>query len=204
MYDVIFGFETQFQKLGYRVREKYKMRAYSHDIEQVLSEDGFGNDDHIPAMKKLVLITGLTPECGKLTVALAQIYLDQEIDIESGYAKIDVLPNYSQAKEHPLNVMARAQYLEKAYNEEFDSILEQIDLYERGIEKHAFLQKVFRILKKPIPEYLSDYIFGQVDDREMDMAELSQIAEEYVKKLISETDNEELTEKLEKLLGEVV
>lgn len=41
MYDVVFGFETQFQKLGYKVREKYKIRAYSHDIAHVLSEDGF-------------------------------------------------------------------------------------------------------------------------------------------------------------------
>jgi uncharacterized protein (UPF0371 family) len=83
MYDVIFSFETQFQKFGYKIWEKYKIRAYSHDIQYVLSEDGFGNDDHIPISKKLVLIAGLTPECGKLTTAIAQIYLDQEIAIEA-------------------------------------------------------------------------------------------------------------------------
>ena len=203
MYDVIFNFETQFQKLGYRVREKYKIRAYSHDIEHVLSEDGFGNDDHIPISKKLVLIAGLTPECGKLAVAIAQIYLDQEIGIESGYAKIDVLPNYSQAPNHPLNIMARAQYVEKVYKAEFDSTLNQIDLYQRGLEKHAFIQKVFRILKKPVPEYLSDYVFGQVDDNTMDISALHKTAEEYVKKMISSTDNEELLEKLDTLLGEL-
>jgi hypothetical protein len=99
--------------------------------------------------------------------------------------------------------MARAQYLEKAYDEEFDSTLSQIDLYERGLEKHAFIQKVFKILKKPVPEYLSDYIFGQIDDKEMDLAELSQTAEKYVKKLISSAGSEELSEKLEELLGEL-
>ena len=203
MYDVIFNFETQFQKLGYRVREKYKIRAYSHDIAYVLSEDGFGNDDHIPTSKKLVLIAGLTPECGKLTVAIAQIYLDQEIDIESGYAKIDVLPNYSQAPNHPLNIMARAQYIEKAYKEEFDSTLNQIDLYQRGLEKHAFIQKVFKILKKPVPEYLSDYVFGQVDDNTMDIPALHTTAAEYIKKLISTSDNPDLSEKLEALLSEL-
>ena len=203
MYDVIFDFETQFQKLGYRVREKYKIRAYSHDIQQVLSEDGFGNDDHIPTSKKLVLIAGLTPECGKLAVAIAQIYLDQEIDIEAGYGKIDILPNYSQSPNHPLNIMARAQYLDKVYKEEFDSMLDQIDLYQRGLEKHAFIQKVFRILKKPVPEYLSDYVFGQIDDSSMDIKSLSQTAQEYVKKLISTADHKELSEKLEALLGEL-
>jgi Ca2+-binding EF-hand superfamily protein len=145
----------------------------------------------------------LTPECGKLTTAIAQIYLDQEIDIEAGYAKLEILPNYNASKSHPLNVMARSQYLEKAYQEEFDSTLTQIDLYERGLEKHAFLQKVFKILKKPVPEYLSDYIFGQIDDKEMDMTALHQTAEKYVKKLIASAESEELKEKLELLLSEV-
>ncbi|MDR3168237.1 MAG: DUF1846 family protein [Candidatus Peribacteria bacterium] len=162
MYDVVFSFETHFQKLGYRVWEKYKIRAYSHDISQVLSEDGFGNDDHIPATKKLNLIAGLTPECGKLTVAIAQIYLDQEIGIEADYAKLDILPNYIESPASPLNIMARAQYLEKAYEEEFDSLLTQKDLYERGLEKHAFLQKVFKLLGKEVPELISDYVFGQI------------------------------------------
>jgi uncharacterized protein (UPF0371 family) len=203
MYDVIFSFETQFQKLGYRVWEKYKIRAYSHDIEQVLSEDGFGNDDHIPVNKKLVLIAGLTPECGKLTIAIAQMYLDQEISIDAGYAKLEILPNYASSKASPLNVMARAQYLEKAYEEEFDSVLEQIDLYERGLEKHAFLQKVFKLLKKPVPEYLSEYLFGQIDDSGLDQGALKQTAEAYLKKLISNAKNEGLKEKLEALLEEL-
>ncbi|MDR2190837.1 MAG: DUF1846 family protein [Candidatus Peribacteria bacterium] len=201
MYDVIFSFETQFQKLGYKVWEKYKIRAYSHDIQQVISEDGFGNDDHIPLPKKLTLIAGLTPECGKLTIAIAQMYLDQEIDIEAGYAKLEVLPNYAAPKNHPLNVMARAQYLEKAYLEEFDSTLEQIDLYERGLEKHTFIQKVFKILKKPVPEYLSDYIFGQIDDSEMDQEALKQTAQIYIKKLIAQAKHPELSEKLTLLLN---
>lgn len=203
MYDIIFSFETQFQKLGYRVWEKYKIRAYSHDIQQVLSEDGFGNDDHIPVNKKLILIAGLTPECGKLTIAIAQMYLDQEIDIEAGYAKLEILPNYTAAKDNPLNVMARAQYLEKAYEEDFDSVLDQIDLYERGLEKHAFLQKVFKLLKKPVPEYLSDYLFGQIEGNKLDQAVLKETAKTYLKKLISNAKDEGLKEKLEVLLGEL-
>lgn len=158
MYDVVFGFETHFQKLGYRVWEKYKIKAYSHDIAHVLSEDGFGNDDHIPITKKLILIAGLTPECGKLTTAIAQLYLDQEIGIDADYAKLEILPNYAEVKSYPLNVMARAQYLEKVFNEDFDTTLEQIDLYERGVEKHAFIQKVYKLLERKVPEHIQEYI----------------------------------------------
>jgi hypothetical protein len=39
MYDLIFGFETYFQKQGYRVWEKYKARAYETSMSRLLSED---------------------------------------------------------------------------------------------------------------------------------------------------------------------
>jgi hypothetical protein len=39
MYDLIFGFETYFQKQGYRVWEKYKVRAYETSMSRLLSED---------------------------------------------------------------------------------------------------------------------------------------------------------------------
>jgi hypothetical protein len=116
---------------------------------------------------------------------------------------LEVLPNYAASKTSPLNVMARAQYLEKAYEDEFDSSLDQIDLYERGLEKHAFLQKVFKLLKKPVPEYLSEYLFGQIDDSELDQAVLKQTAEKYLKKLITQASNADLSEKLEALLEEL-
>jgi uncharacterized protein (UPF0371 family) len=203
MYDVVFGFETHFQKLGYRVWEKYKIRAYSQNISQVLSEDGFGNDDHIPITKKLILIAGLTPECGKLTTAIAQIYLDQEIGIDAEYAKLEILPNYGEAKSSPLNTMARAQYLEKAYNEEFDTTLEQIDLYERGLEKHTFIQKVYNILGRTAPKHIQDYVLGQLILPETENPELSEIAKQYVEHLIQKGTYPDLKEKLEALLIEL-
>ena len=41
MYDLIFSFETFFQKQGYRVWEKYKVRAYETPMSRLLSEDWF-------------------------------------------------------------------------------------------------------------------------------------------------------------------
>lgn len=164
MYDKIFSFEQHFQKLGYRVREKYKIKAYTYDIKQVISEDWFGNDDHIPTSKKLILIAGLTPESWKLATAIAQIYLDQEIDIKADYAKLEVLPNYSLPKDDPLNVLAREEYMKEVEGLEFDSSLEVKDLYDRWLEKHAFIQKVFGLLKKPLPSKTEDYLIWQVSN----------------------------------------
>jgi uncharacterized protein (UPF0371 family) len=49
----------------------------------VLSEDGFGNDDHIPLTKNLILVTGAASNSGKMSTCLGQIYNDHEIGIES-------------------------------------------------------------------------------------------------------------------------
>ncbi|GHW02824.1 hypothetical protein AGMMS50249_6100 [candidate division SR1 bacterium] len=174
MYDKVFSFEQKFQKLGYRVREKYKIKAYSYDIQQVISEDGFGNDDHIPTNKKLIVIAGLTPECGKLATAIAQIYLDQELDINANYAKLEVLPNYSLDKEHPLNILARKQYLQEIEGQDFDTTLNITDLYDRGLEKHHFIQKAFLALKKPIPSSTQDYLIGQLNADYFDKSKLEE------------------------------
>ena len=198
MYDIVFNFETAFQKLGYRVWEKYKIRAYTEDMPKVLSEDGFGNDDHIPTTKKLNLIIEMIPECWKLPTAIAQIYLDQEIGIASDYAKLAVLPNYDTAKTEPCNVMARAQYLRQTYLEDFDSTLKQKDLYERGVEQHTFIQKAFKLLKKPVPEFMSDYVFGRINDAQCDEEALQL----YIEKLKADSKNSEISEQLEQLLEE--
>lgn len=56
LYDIIFSFEKIFLKKGYKVREKYKIKSYPFNTALVLSEEGFGNDDHIPIFKKLAII----------------------------------------------------------------------------------------------------------------------------------------------------
>lgn len=59
MYDIVFAFEKKFQKKGYRVRENYQKKGFPLNKEYLLSENGFGNDDHIPVMKKIVFVTGI-------------------------------------------------------------------------------------------------------------------------------------------------
>ena len=61
MYDMIFTFESKFQKKGYKVREQYTKKGYPELINTrfLLSENGFWDDDHIPITKKIVFITGL-------------------------------------------------------------------------------------------------------------------------------------------------
>jgi uncharacterized protein (UPF0371 family) len=57
MFDIILAFEKEFQRKQYKVRERYKIQGYPYNTDLILSEDGFGHDDHIPLTKNLVLVT---------------------------------------------------------------------------------------------------------------------------------------------------
>ncbi|MFA7717424.1 MAG: DUF1846 domain-containing protein [Candidatus Absconditabacterales bacterium] len=108
MFDIVLEFEKEFQRKNYKVREKYKINGYPNNVENILSEDGFGHDDHIPLTKNLILVTGAASSSGKMSTCLGQIYLDHEIDIKSGYAKYETFPIWNLPLHHPVNLAYEA------------------------------------------------------------------------------------------------
>ncbi len=104
MFDLVLDFERRFQKKQYRVFERYKISSYPYNVKEILSDNGFGSDDHIPTEKNLVLVTGAGHNSWKLSTCLWQIYLDNEIDIKSGYAKFELFPLKNKGLEHPVNL----------------------------------------------------------------------------------------------------
>ena len=144
MYDLIFSFEKKFQKKGYRVWENYLKKGFPINKKLLLSENGFGNDDHIPIMKKICFITGIGTESGKLSTTIGQIYQDHEIWMESSFCMFQTLPLSELAPDHPIN-QARAK---KRENE----MLTQDDLGET-VEDSS--QESFSIIKNLLSEVIS-------------------------------------------------
>ena len=194
MYDLIFGFETYFQKQGYRVWEKYKIRAYETAMSRLLSEDWFGNDDHIPTSKKLILVYGLTPESGKLTTAVAQVYRDKEIWIEANYAKLDPIPDYNLDKNSPRNITA--QFLDICALHEYglNDIISSRNVLEKSEEKFKFLQKFNEALEIKVPEKIEDYTVWKVEFDDENTDNLSKVLQEEIEKADSPTLQEKFVE----------
>jgi len=142
MFDVILDFEKEFQRKQYRVRERYKIQGYPHNTDMILSDDGFGNDDHIPLTKNLVLVTGAASSSGKMSTCLGQIYLDHQIDIKSWYAKYETFPIWNIALEHPINLAYEAAtvdigdynmmdtYHKKAYGQDAVNYNRDVEAFE--------------------------------------------------------------------------
>lgn len=192
MYDLIFSFETYFQKQGYRVWEKYKVRAYETPMSRLLCEDGFGNDDHIPTSKKLILVCGLTPESGKLTTAAAQIYLDREIGINSDYAKLDPIPDYGLDKNAPRNIASQTLDICALHEYGLDDIISSRNVIEKSEEKFKFLKEFDKSIGIAIPETIEDYTIWKVEFDSVDIAKLLQ-------EKIENADSSIFQEKLAKL-----
>ena len=187
MYDLIFWFETYFQKQWYRVWEKYKVRAYETSMSRLLSEDGFGNDDHIPTSKKLILVCGLTPESGKLTTAAAQIYQDKEISINSDYAKLDPIPDYNLDKNTPRNIAAQTLDICALHEYQLDDIIQNRNVLEKSEEKLKFLKKFDESLGLKVPEKIDDFTVWKIEFDDWYIANLSKVLQEEIEKADSPT-----------------
>jgi len=199
MYDLIFGFETYFQKQGYRVWEKYKVRAYETSMSRLLSEDWFGNDDHIPTSKKLILVCGLTPESGKLTTAAAQIYQDKEIWINSDYAKLDPVPDYNLDKNAPRNIAAQTLDICALHEYHLDDIIQNRNVLEKSEEKLKFLKKFDESLELKVPEKIDDFTIWKIEFDDGDIANLSKVLQEEIEKADSPTLQEKFVELKDKI-----
>lgn len=106
--DEILSFQRSLQRKQYRVRERYLIDWYPDDLSLVLSEDWFGQDDHIPLMKNLVLVVGAASNSGKMSTCLGQIYQDTLIWLDSGYAKFETFPIWNLPLDHPVNLAYEA------------------------------------------------------------------------------------------------
>ena len=200
MYDLIFTFETYFQKQGYRVWEKYKVRAYETSMSRLLSEDGFGNDDHIPTSKKLILVCGLTPESGKLTTAAAQIYQDKEIWIESNYAKLDPIPDYSEDKNSARNIAAQALDIYALHQYGLDDVIEnRNNVLEKSEEKLNFLKKFDESLGIPVQDKFEDFTVGKIVIEENILNNVSKFLQEEIEKSNSPIVQEKLIQLKERI-----
>lgn len=145
MYDLIFSFEKRFQKKGYKVWEIYLKKGFPINKQLLLSENGFGNDDHIPIMKKLVFVTGIGTESGKLDTCIGQIYRDHEIGLHSSFCMMQTLPLGKLSSENPINQAG----LKRRENE----ILTQDDFWET-IEDSS--QESFTIMKNLLDSELEE------------------------------------------------
>jgi len=113
--------ESLLQSQWYHTYHKYMIDGYPNNTSHILSDHGYGKDDHIPCKsslvgkmsegqkgKSLILVSACGSNSGKFNTCLSQLYLDHSKNIASSYAKFETFPIRNRPVDHPTNLAYEA------------------------------------------------------------------------------------------------
>ncbi len=102
------GFVKRLNNLGIRVYKHYAIEGYPHDVQKIVSEDGYGKNEYIPTSRRLVVVTAPGPGSGKMATCLSQLYHENQRGVKAGYAKFETFPIWNLPLSHPVNLAYEA------------------------------------------------------------------------------------------------
>ena len=101
-------FKTKLEKRGIKVFMQYPIENYPHNVDHIISPEGFGKNDYIITTKPLVVVTAPGPGSGKMATCLSQLYHEHLHGIRAGYAKFETFPIWNLPLKHPVNLAYEA------------------------------------------------------------------------------------------------
>lgn len=102
------AFKSKLQSLGIDVYTHYKIDGYPSNVENIVSESGYGKNEYIKTSRRIVVVTAPGPGSGKMAVCLSQLYHEHLRGIDAGYAKFETFPIWNLPLSHPVNLAYEA------------------------------------------------------------------------------------------------
>ena len=131
-------------------------KGYPTDVDQIVSEEGYGANPYIETTKPIVIVTAPGAKSGKLGTCLSQLYHEYKRGIKAGYAKYETFPTWNLDLKHPVNVAYEAATADAKDSNMIDpfhlaTYKKTTVNYNRDIEIFPVLQSIFeKIMGKPI------------------------------------------------------
>lgn len=101
-------FRHRLAELGIACKLHYPIEGYPHDIDLIVSEEGYGKNEFVETSRPLVVVTAPGPGSGKLATCLSQLYHEHKRGVEAGYAKFETFPVWNLPLNHPVNIAYEA------------------------------------------------------------------------------------------------
>ncbi|MDR0490269.1 MAG: DUF1846 domain-containing protein, partial [Oscillospiraceae bacterium] len=103
-------FKTYLEVLGVTVYVMHYIPEshYPTNIQLILSDDGYGNNDYIVTARPLVVITAPGPGSGKMAACMSQLYHENKRGVKAGYAKFETFPIWNRPLKHMINLAYEA------------------------------------------------------------------------------------------------
>jgi uncharacterized protein (UPF0371 family) len=132
------------------------VKGYPTNVDEIVSEEGYGANPYVPTTKKLILVNAPGPGSGKLATCLSQIYHENRRGVNAGYAKFETFPVWNLSLDHPVNLAYEAATADLKDVNLIDPFhLEKYGVetvnYNRDIETFPILKSILnRVLKRDI------------------------------------------------------
>jgi len=102
------AFLKRLTALGIRTCRHYPIAGYPHNVELIVSDEGYGRNDYIETSRPLVVVTAPGPGSGKMATCLSQLYREHRRGKKAGYAKFETFPIWNLPLKHPVNLAYEA------------------------------------------------------------------------------------------------
>jgi len=184
-------FKNKLERRGIKVFTHKHIKGYPTDIDSIVSDKGYGQNDYIETKKSLVVVTAPGPGSGKLATCLSQLYHDYKKGTKSGYAKFETFPIWNIPLKHTVNVAYEAAtadlrdfnlvdpfhleaYKKTAIN--YNRDVEVFPVLKRMLEKITGIESIY---KSPTDMGVNCAGLGIVDDKVVQKAAKQEIIRRY-------------------------
>ncbi|MDH5795241.1 MAG: DUF1846 domain-containing protein [Candidatus Bathyarchaeota archaeon] len=140
-------FKQKLDNMRIRVFIHYELPNYPKDLNMVLSDKGYGEQDYVDTERKIVVVTAPGPGSGKFSFCMAQLYNDRRRRIRSGFSKFETFPVWNLSLDHPVNVAYEAATADIGDRNVVDPFhkraygVEAVN-YNRDVENFAIMKKI--------------------------------------------------------------
>lgn len=185
------AFKNKLERRNIAVYTHGKTKGYPTDVDQIVSDDGYGANAFIESTKPIVVVTGPGPGSGKLATCLGQLYHEYRRGVKAGYAKFETFPIWNLPLKHKVNVAYEAATVDlKDVNlidhHHLDAYNEKTVNYNRDIEAFPLLRRIIEKItneesfyKSPTDMGVNRAGFGITDDEAVQNAAHQEIIRRY-------------------------
>ena len=198
--------------LGITTYKHYEIEGYPHDINKIISEDGFGRNDYIKTTHPVVVVTAPGPGSGKMATCLSQLYHENKNGIKAGYSKYETFPIWNLPLNHTTNIAYEAatidlndiNMIDPYHLEAYNKLTVN---YNRDVEIFPVLRSMFQAIygncpyKSPTDMGVNMAGFAIIDNDVVEKASKDEIIRRYLNARVDYKNAKISLETLEKAHG---